>query len=328
MSQNLGECPVCHKNIQQGEDTVVCPDCGTPYHRACWQQTGHCVYSDKHGTGFEYKAPQAQPTQAASPGNTQQAAEGAATVVCPRCHAQNSARNIFCERCGNALHGQPSQPNNANNSRPYGGMPYYTNNDTNGPTPPYGFAVDLNGEIDGISKKDWNTFIGTSQAAYLPRLIQQETRNTKLGGFFSAFFVPQYYFAYRKMWGWAGLLTVLSVLQSLPSLFMLMLSSGHTVFGLTVDTLYSLNNVTYILGWAIRIACGVFSLWLYRQHAGKKIKALRIKYPEENTYQAELQKNGGTSWAGVLLVTAVIFVVCAFCTQFISVDVLWQYLYY
>ena len=44
------------------DDIVVCPDCGAPYHRACYEKQGGCVYADKHGTGFEWTPPaSAQP---------------------------------------------------------------------------------------------------------------------------------------------------------------------------------------------------------------------------------------------------------------------------
>ena len=31
-------CPVCEQEFTDNDDIVVCPDCGTPYHRACWQK--------------------------------------------------------------------------------------------------------------------------------------------------------------------------------------------------------------------------------------------------------------------------------------------------
>ena len=45
-------CPVCHKKFTADDDIVVCPDCGTPYHRACWPKEG-CVHAAQHGS-FEW----------------------------------------------------------------------------------------------------------------------------------------------------------------------------------------------------------------------------------------------------------------------------------
>ena len=38
MNEYLGcECSVCRKPFAAGDDIVVCPECGTPYHRACYE---------------------------------------------------------------------------------------------------------------------------------------------------------------------------------------------------------------------------------------------------------------------------------------------------
>ena len=37
-------CPVCEQAFTDEDDIVVCPDCGTPYHRACWQKIGACMH--------------------------------------------------------------------------------------------------------------------------------------------------------------------------------------------------------------------------------------------------------------------------------------------
>lgn len=42
------KCPVCDKPFQPGDDIVVCPQCGAPYHRECYQQEGKCKFDDLH----------------------------------------------------------------------------------------------------------------------------------------------------------------------------------------------------------------------------------------------------------------------------------------
>lgn len=44
------KCAVCNKDFNKGDDIVVCPDCGTPYHRECWKQEGECINSFKHNS--------------------------------------------------------------------------------------------------------------------------------------------------------------------------------------------------------------------------------------------------------------------------------------
>ena len=56
MKENLidEKCPVCSASFTEGDDIVVCPDCGAPYHRTCYTEQGRCSYYDEHGE-FEWK---------------------------------------------------------------------------------------------------------------------------------------------------------------------------------------------------------------------------------------------------------------------------------
>ena len=41
-------CAACGKKFTAEDDVVVCPECGTPYHRACYKELGHCVNEARH----------------------------------------------------------------------------------------------------------------------------------------------------------------------------------------------------------------------------------------------------------------------------------------
>lgn len=32
------KCPVCDKQFKKGDDIVVCPECGAPHHRECYEK--------------------------------------------------------------------------------------------------------------------------------------------------------------------------------------------------------------------------------------------------------------------------------------------------
>ncbi len=38
-------CPYCGKELLQSESQVVCENCGSTYHQACWEQSGGCTQS-------------------------------------------------------------------------------------------------------------------------------------------------------------------------------------------------------------------------------------------------------------------------------------------
>ena len=48
------KCPVCNKQFKDGDDIVVCPECGTPHHRECYKLTGHCVNQGLHKSGYGF----------------------------------------------------------------------------------------------------------------------------------------------------------------------------------------------------------------------------------------------------------------------------------
>lgn len=48
-------CKGCDQPIREDDDIVVCPVCGTPQHRACWEENSDCVNAALHGEGFEWK---------------------------------------------------------------------------------------------------------------------------------------------------------------------------------------------------------------------------------------------------------------------------------
>lgn len=44
MNDYIGRiCPFCKKDIQEGEASAVCPDCGTAHHEDCWKLVGGCA---------------------------------------------------------------------------------------------------------------------------------------------------------------------------------------------------------------------------------------------------------------------------------------------
>lgn len=48
------KCAACGMKFFDDADIVVCPECGTPYHRECWERIGACVHSAEHGS-YEWK---------------------------------------------------------------------------------------------------------------------------------------------------------------------------------------------------------------------------------------------------------------------------------
>lgn len=53
------KCAACGMKFFDDEDIVVCPECGAPYHRECWNRVGTCIHSAEHGS-YEWKGDSAE----------------------------------------------------------------------------------------------------------------------------------------------------------------------------------------------------------------------------------------------------------------------------
>lgn len=311
MSHPPGLCPVCNKPFTDADDVVICPDCGAPYHRACYQERGSCVFADKHASGFEYAPPAAGPVAAGGdgPAGSNGKSQGAGGILCKSCGTVNEASGIFCENCGAPLHEEYAAHagQNADSTGPpptvYSGGGGQRFGGAYGPAD-QGQAVAS--EIDGIPAKDWAAYIGPSAPTYLARFSAQQLRGTKVGFMLSAFLFSSLYFAYRKLWRWAALAAATYLLLLVPNvLWILSEVDFPLVAGLSTDMLYSISVVCSYLSLARQIVFGLFALLLYRRQGVKRIQALRAGNPDEAGYQAALVKAGGISWLGVALVCVV-----------------------
>ena len=90
-------CEGCGKPLTLQDDIVVCPDCGAPYHRTCYEKMGLCIHAPAHGAGYEWKFPY----------------QDAQLRTCPACGERTLRSESVCRCCGAALPPESSaeQPN-------------------------------------------------------------------------------------------------------------------------------------------------------------------------------------------------------------------------
>ena len=49
------KCTVCDRSFSRDDDIVVCPDCGTPYHRECYLEKGERFPATQHSGSYYTK---------------------------------------------------------------------------------------------------------------------------------------------------------------------------------------------------------------------------------------------------------------------------------
>ena len=52
------KCFSCGEAFKDGDDIVVCPECGTPYHRECYLKEGKCINDALHESGQSWEQTQ------------------------------------------------------------------------------------------------------------------------------------------------------------------------------------------------------------------------------------------------------------------------------
>ena len=86
-------CEGCGKPLTLQDDIVVCPDCGAPYHRTCYEKLGRCIHSPAHAAGYEWHFPY----------------QDAELRTCPSCGERTLRTEERCRCCGAGPAGGPAR---------------------------------------------------------------------------------------------------------------------------------------------------------------------------------------------------------------------------
>ncbi|MEG2931052.1 MAG: RING finger protein [Ruthenibacterium sp.] len=298
-------CSVCGQPFQPGDDIVVCPECGAPYHRACYAKEGHCVYEAQHGNGFEYQPP----------------APVGGSNRCGNCGANNPQGNLFCENCGAALGEHAARSSAQQAASPMRTQPAQSPMGAQSPFRPAGGAENpmqgmfdaavIGREYDGISSADWGQYIGKSAPYYLYQFSHMDETGRKSSVCWSALFFAPFYFAYRKMWGWLTVSAVGALIVSIPSFLDILQRLGIGIgFTLSGGALGFLTIACAVLNWTMSVFFGIFAFYLFRQHSAKKLHALKQRAADPAEYQTALARRGGPSAVAAALLGVACVLLC------------------
>ncbi len=298
MDRYLGsKCPYCKKEFQPSEDVVVCPDCGTPHHRACWKEHGACAHQSRHGF-YDWKPE--LPLQTAVPDQSD--------VRCPNCGAPLAADARFCPSCGTTfggadLAGRPSFFGGAYAGT--AGMPGAA------PVSSETRAFGAEEPVGDLHARDYAAFVGKNQRYFLPRFkLFSEGRHNSFN--VAAFLFGYLYLFYRKMYGLGIAVFLLTLLLDVPSLAASYVSfqqalidagalSGAIFAAPDAGLLSTLSMVGSVLIWGVKACLLFFIDRYYYRFCTDRIHSLREVYQDGGFYEAGLLRKGGTSMAAAVL---------------------------
>lgn len=322
------ECRSCGKEFTENDDIVVCPECGTPYHRDCYKKEGRCINDDLHSRHVSWKA------------DNEEKEQSSASLKCVMCGSKLRDDQLFCDNCGaptefylksnnlerdrNAA-GQPaSYTGSASQGRTEGGAmeniyPYMINYSD----PMCGFNPDEE-YADGLTTRDIADYVGTNTHYYLPKFKVMKETGFKLSINFPAMFFPEFYLAYRKM-PFAALLvllinTIIAIPKSVANIASVLNENGLkdmmismypdleeiiiklAGIDLSGGSLVIMCNICSIISMVIIFIFAAFSNYFYYKSViskGGKIKKAAVESGMD--YSMLLKSSGGTSVGTMIL---------------------------
>ncbi|NLL63095.1 MAG: DUF2628 domain-containing protein [Ruminococcaceae bacterium] len=287
-------CTICLKKFSAEDDVVVCPDCGSPFHRECYKEAEKCPNLDKHGK-FIWEATQ---------------------IKLPEEKISEQKKEIIPQRL-------------SQNQIPENGVIGEILVDKDGNQRPSYRAIRGNEKIGNTRVKNYGEVVQVNKHKYIPRFMMFDKTNRKISWNWAAFFFGPYWFAFRKMWKYAILAMIISSI--IPISFMneiteyyeeawkvyseVLMSdslSSETDFKEMQDKLLkempteprSMSAASYI-DFAIKIIAGLYGNYLYMKKCEHVMEAAKKKGKTEEVQKKFIEKKGGRSIAHVVLFTFV-----------------------
>ena len=315
-------CAQCGEKFTETDDIAVCPDCGTPIHRKCWN--GHCPNEDKHAAGYDWRKDNA---------DAQKHVGTNGEKICSICKNPITDRPVYCPDCGEPMHiGCYMKNGGCPNTDQHDGV--YFDHDDFARDDGFGeqkiFINSYDSFADKVMKNPVKDRItgepltchGVTQAELLHFLGKNYLSTPRYMGIFlrmamtgkkSAFnlwaglLMPFYQF-YQKMIGPGLILLLIDFILSLPQLAVQTSILAETALSAApeafVDAQYAgIINVLSFVSLGIQILLAFFGDYLYMRWTVGKILALREKCKDvsETEYYEILERKGNPKWYFTLL---------------------------
>lgn len=322
------KCIVCNKDFNESDDIVVCPDCGTPYHRDCYKQVGECINNELHNAGISWGEKKLD----------EESVE-LENKVCPRCGYTNNNEQNFCSKCGLSLNveanTQQFNEGNAQNGYPnfgpmgqgFGGQKGQYQNGQ--PFNPFGggfVSIDDDTDIDGLKAKDIADYVGSNKIYFLAQFMRFAKLKMKRSFNFCAFIFPEYYYFYRKMFGQGFFyLTFKIVMTVFMNTMILSLGiSGEATTNEISKTLLAspiwskLFMGLGILTVVLSVISGMFSNFWYLKKTKRDIKSIDEAAQSETQRREAISRKGGTSFGIAIGAIAAYSIIIRIIAMFIA----------
>lgn len=273
-------CPVCRKRFGRDDEIVVCPECGTPHHRACWNSLNHCGVEEFHGMNYVWNGrlpDEDEPVKT----ETEEFAEHVMNVAQSAKEAENDPHHAEYPNI-NATPTEQKLSEFAGDSMIDEIIEAIQNTEKG---------------KDGVSMRELAAFSATSVWHYSHAFKRFREGEKHIVNFnlCSGLFAPIFQF-YRKM-DWFGVLTTLIMI--IPAFAAAKLSGG-----INAQPSDGVIYLLYLANIAVSVLLCLFGDYIYYRHAVKRILKIRENYEgdtESDDYFMTLYEIGKPSFARAVL---------------------------
>lgn len=300
-------CNGCQKPFESADDIVVCPVCGTPQHRTCWQANNNtCVNEALHAQDFIWHT--AQDKEDKEDKEEKEGKKGKEDAgafdpkkdigkVCGNCGTNNAADAKICADCQKSLAGDEQSP----------APPFSTPRDDK--LPPFLLGIPEDDMVGDVKARDIGLYTQIGAKRYIEKFRKSELPGAKIGWSWPAFFFTPYWFFYRKLYRLGGIFLGLTLALSL-------FFAGSTAEIQKILLTVPLNTATsadiaslqpqlapyapvlwgmFALSLATRIAAALIAVPAYKKKVMTGVTSMRRFAKDENVFRLLVIRRGGTS---------------------------------
>ncbi len=171
-------CDGCREPFEDGDDIVVCPVCGTPQHRSCYEKNHHCVNEYLHSPDFVWSCPEDEEKQEEPTVAQYRSVQGEQPQTSPFIReTPEEMESVFMR----------------------------------------GVLYDPKDDIGGAKVGDAADYLQNAAPRYISKLMKQKKSGRKLSWNWAAFLFTPYWFFYRKLYKAGSLFLAISIALSLVS---------------------------------------------------------------------------------------------------------------
>ncbi|MDD6807429.1 MAG: RING finger protein [Oscillospiraceae bacterium] len=300
-------CLACNKVFEEGDDIVVCPECGTPHHRDCYNKLGHCVNKIRHSEGYSWldeNRPNKDEEKKSEKSSKERLNSDDVSKVFP----------------GGFI---------SNDEAPNGAMPAMEV-DRDGNAHPVFRTITGKEKIGEYTVEAYGNVIQKNKHKFIPKFMMMERSNRKWTWNWAGFFFGPFWLMYRKMYKLGIIAMLISII--IPICFIGEISEYGTkyseVYTEAAEIMLSdanqsteeLNSkvdalaekmppqpvciqVSNYIQFAVDLVIAVFGNYLYKEHCVKILTKSKKILEDGNSEEQEkfLRKRGGRSIVPVVL---------------------------